>query len=57
MITYTLPGEDIRQNWARFGIEFERKVSANAMISLSVNAFSKGQDPDYSGGLTLKGAF
>lgn len=54
---YTSQGEDIHQNWLRVGIELEHKVSSNAMISLSVNASSEGQDPDFSGGLSLKSAF
>ncbi len=54
---YTSQGEDIRQNWFRTGIELERKFSNNTALSLSINASSKGQDPDFSGGLSLKSAF
>jgi probable HAF family extracellular repeat protein len=57
LFSFSLPGADNEDTWARVGAELEHYFGNNILLSASVNGSSDGEDPDVSGGLSLKISF
>ena len=57
LFSFSLPGTDNEQTWARIGAELEHRFRKNMVLSVSLMGSSEGEDPDVSGGLSLKMTF
>ncbi|RYX96589.1 MAG: autotransporter outer membrane beta-barrel domain-containing protein [Comamonadaceae bacterium] len=46
-----------RQTWARVGLDLDRQLSRNTMVSISANAATEGDDPRLAAAVTLRVGF
>ena len=57
LFSFTLPGPDKEDTWARIGLELLHRFGKSTVLSALINGSSDGEDPDVSGGLSLKISF
>ena len=57
LFTFRQPGLTQQQNWARIGVDIDRKLTNASLISLSLNTSSSGMDANVSGAVSYHMAF
>jgi probable HAF family extracellular repeat protein len=57
LFDFNLGGGNQAQTWARIGADLDHQISNNAMLSLSVNAATQGQDASIGGSIGFKATF
>jgi hypothetical protein len=55
--SFSLTNEDLHQTWARIGAELDYELQKDVNLSATLFAATTGEDPDYSGAISLKFGF
>jgi uncharacterized protein with beta-barrel porin domain len=55
--TFTIPGQSVRQTWARLMVDVDHTLTDKSLVSLGLNASSQGGDPSYGGTISYRVAF
>ncbi|WP_332694018.1 autotransporter domain-containing protein [Devosia sp.] len=54
LFEFSLPGQAQSQTWTRIGLDLEHEFSSSVLGTLSLQAATAGQDPDFSGAVGLR---
>lgn len=54
---FSVPGENVRKDWVRLGVDADYRFTENAGLVFSVKASDQGEDPDWSAALSMQLAF
>ncbi|AYQ26836.1 autotransporter domain-containing protein [Polaromonas sp. SP1] len=57
LFSFNQSGAETRRSWMRAGVDLDHRLSRNTVLSFSVHAASRGEDPGLSAALSLRVGF